>query len=294
MKVLRTLALMSALLGGDGSAIAAAIHDAAKTGDVVAIEAAIASGSHPDESDGSATPLYYAVTKGHFGAVELLVARGADVNLVTKWGPPVINAAWNGDADILKLLLAKGADPNGSYKTETALHLAAQKGQLECTIILVEAGADVNALTKFREPPIHFAKKGGHEEVAQYLLTHGYIVPNVPSVAAKLPTADINRGQRLFVKECSRCHDAGPEQRKFRGPPLWNVLGRPLAALEGFKYSTAIKQRGGVWDYDALNSFLFDPSRVLPGTDMGSNGLQSDLDRLDLIAFLRTRGDNPL
>ena len=94
------------------------------------------------------------------------IARGADVNLVTKWGPPIINAAWNGDAAILKLLLAKGADPNGNYKTETALHLAAQKGQLECTIILVEAGADVNALTKFREPPIHFAKKGGHEDVA--------------------------------------------------------------------------------------------------------------------------------
>ena len=29
----------------------------------------------------------------------------------------------------------------------------------------------------------------------------------------------------------------GPKMMKFRGPPLWNIVGRPVAAMDGFKYS---------------------------------------------------------
>ena len=43
---------------------AAAIHDAAKKGDVAAITAALDAGAGIDESDGSATPLYFAVWAG--------------------------------------------------------------------------------------------------------------------------------------------------------------------------------------------------------------------------------------
>ncbi|TJW82216.1 MAG: ankyrin repeat domain-containing protein, partial [Mesorhizobium sp.] len=59
---------------------AAAIHDAAKKGDVAAITAALDAGAGVDESDGSATPLYLAVRAGHFAAAKLLIERGADVN----------------------------------------------------------------------------------------------------------------------------------------------------------------------------------------------------------------------
>ncbi|WP_419695657.1 ankyrin repeat domain-containing protein [Mesorhizobium muleiense] len=59
---------------------AAAIHDAAKTGDVAAIAAALDAGADVDESDGQATPLYLAVRGGHFAAAKLLIERGADVN----------------------------------------------------------------------------------------------------------------------------------------------------------------------------------------------------------------------
>jgi cytochrome c len=194
----------------------------------------------------------------------------------------------------LKLLLSHGADPNGAFKTETALHLAAQKGKLECVELLVTAGADVNALTRFREPPIHFARKGGYEEIARYFLANGYVVPRTPPISGKLVAADKARGEQLFVKECSRCHDAGPQRRKFRGPPLWNIVGGRVAVVEGFKYSPVMKERGGDWTYEDLNEFLSDPSRVLPGTDMGSNGLQKEEDRADLISFLRTRSDAPI
>ena len=272
---------------------AAPIHDAAKSDDTQAIAAELDRGETVDRTDGSATPLYYAVTKGKLNAVKLLIARGADVNLSTKWGPPIINAAWNGDEEILKLLLDAGANPNSSFNTDTALHMAAERGRLGAVKLLVAAGADVNALNKFREPPIHFAMRKGHADIATYFISNGYATPAPDPVSSLLLEADAARGETLFVRECSRCHDSGPENRKFRGPPLWNIVGRAKATIPDFKYSQVLIERGGDWDYEELNRYLSDPTRVLPGTDMGSNGLQDVKDRADLIVFLRTRSDAP-
>ncbi|RUU08878.1 ankyrin repeat protein, partial [Mesorhizobium sp. M6A.T.Ca.TU.002.02.2.1] len=55
---------------------AAAIHDAAKEGDVAAIMAALDAGAGVDESNGQATPLYLAVRGGHFAAAKMLIERG--------------------------------------------------------------------------------------------------------------------------------------------------------------------------------------------------------------------------
>lgn len=73
-------------------AIAAPIHDAAKEGDVQAVTAALETGAHVDESDGWATPLWYAARRGQEDAAKVLIARGADVNLTTKSGPPLLGA----------------------------------------------------------------------------------------------------------------------------------------------------------------------------------------------------------
>lgn len=49
---------------------AAAIHDAAQNGEVAAITAALNAGAGVDESDGNATPLYFAVFTGHVQAAK--------------------------------------------------------------------------------------------------------------------------------------------------------------------------------------------------------------------------------
>lgn len=277
------------------ASLAGTLHDAAKKGDMAAIAAAIDGGSKVDEIDslGKATALYYSVTAGHLEATRFLISRGADVDHASKWGVPILNAAFKGHSEILKLLLSNGAKPNSAFKTETALHLAAEKGCLECVRILVEAGADVNAINRYREPPIHFAVKKGHSAVADYLLKNGYVVPVPPAISAKLSGADPIKGEALFLKQCKICHDATRDMRSFRGPPLWGIVGKPKAAVEGFKYSPVIKALGGYWTYEDLNNFLSDPARMLPGTDMGSNGYQNELERADLIAFLRSLSDTP-
>ncbi len=275
---------------------AAAIHDAAKKGDVAAISSALDAGASVTDSDqlGKATALYYSVTAGHLEATRFLISRGADVNHPSNWGVPVLNAAFKGYSEILKLLLSNGADPNSSFNTETALHMAVEKGCLECVRILVEAGADVNSLNRYREPPIHFAVKKGHKAVADFLLSNGYVTPVPPVISAKLSRADPVKGEALFMKQCKICHDATRDMRSFRGPPLWGIVGKPKAALDGFKYSPVIMALGGYWTYEDLNKFLSDPSRVLPGTDMGANGYQDESERADLIAYLRTLSDMPI
>ena len=275
---------------------AATIHDAAKKGDVAAITTALEAGAGVNDIDqlGKATALYYSVTAGHLGATRYLLSRGADANHSSNWGAPILNAAFKGYSEILKMLLINGADPNSEFRTETALHLAAEKGCLECVKILVEAGADVNALNRYREPPIHFAVRKGHSGVADYLLKNGYVVPIPPLISAKLAGADPVKGEALFMKQCKICHDTTRNMLRYRGPPLWEIVGKPKAAFEGFKYSPVIKALGGHWSYEDLNNFLSDPARVLPGTDMGTNGYQDESERADLIVYLRTLSDAPI
>ena len=55
---------------------AAAIHDAAKKGDIAAIAAALDAGANVNDFDVFATPLYYAVNRQHLDAAKLLIERG--------------------------------------------------------------------------------------------------------------------------------------------------------------------------------------------------------------------------
>ena len=243
------------------SANAAAIHDAAKKGDFAGIDAALGGGANANEIAGLVTPLYVAAINGHLEAMQLLIKRGADVNLPIKFGTP--------------------------------LHAAAQKGCLACVKLLVEAGADVNALTPERKPPVHFAKKFGHSDVADYLFEHGYITPVPPPISAILNSADPIKGKTLFLRGCSGCHDATSKMKNGRGPHLWNIVGRPRASVTTWRYSQPLLEAKGNWDYEKLNGFISDPMRVLPGTDMEAHGYQKLEDRADLIAYLRTLSDSP-
>ena len=89
---------------------AAAIHDAARKGDVAAITAALDAGVAVDANEGQGTPLYLAVRRGQFAAAKLLLERGANANALSNlWGPVLHIAASKGRGDIVALLLAHGA-----------------------------------------------------------------------------------------------------------------------------------------------------------------------------------------
>ena len=107
-----------------------------------------------------------------------------------------------------------------------------------------------------------------------------------------LAAQDPEKGAKVF-KKCASCHNADKGGKNGTGPALWNVFGRPLGAVSGFGYSPNMVAKGGVWDYESLDKFLTKPKAYIPKTKMGFNGLKKETDRAALIAFLRTRSDNP-
>jgi cytochrome c len=274
---------------------ASPLNDAAGKGDVAAIMAALDSGADVNQLTERTTPLCEAAANKHLEAVQVLIQRGADVNRAGKFRrTPLEIAVTRSSAEIVRLLLDNGAKPDVSSGGSTPLQVAADSGCLECVRSLVEAGADVNILSSTGSPAIHLAKKNGHEEIVAYLRSRGAKKPTLAPIAASLKVAESKAGEEMFRRACGPCHRSMNEVSKGWAPPLWGVVGRKQGSIEGFEYSPALKQEGGIWTYDALNSFIFNPAQTIPGTEMLFPGLPEEAKRAEIIAYLRTLNENPL
>jgi cytochrome c len=78
------------------------------------------------------------------------------------------------------------------------------------------------------------------------------------------------------------------------GPNLWGVINRPVASVDGFRYSEALQEFGGKWELDRLDEYLSDPRGTVPGTRMNVPGVTDNTERADLIAYLNQNSANPL
>jgi cytochrome c len=114
----------------------------------------------------------------------------------------------------------------------------------------------------------------------------------VANVYAKFSETSADAGERIF-KQCQSCHTANKGGKNAIGPNLWEVVGREKASHEGFKYSNAMVEKGGSWDYDALAHFVHDPKGWLSGTKMSFRGLKKEEDVAAMLLYLRSLSDNP-
>ena len=98
---------------------------------------------------------------------------------------------------------------------------------------------------------------------------------------------DVANGAKVAGK-CKACHtfDQGGPHRT--GPNQWALYGSVPGSKEGFAYSDAIKNLGGVWDDKHLDAYLTDPKAYAPGNKMAFNGIKDPADRADLIAWIKT------
>lgn len=97
---------------------------------------------------------------------------------------------------------------------------------------------------------------------------------------------DIERGARLFLG-CSGCHGIGDTEDR-PGPDLAGLFGRRAGSLATYRgYSAAMQAAGFDWTEARLDAWLADPNGFLPGNIMSYQGLRSEQDRMDLIAWLR-------
>ncbi|MGD1877051.1 MAG: c-type cytochrome [Kiloniellaceae bacterium] len=118
--------------------------------------------------------------------------------------------------------------------------------------------------------------------------------PALEEINPLLASADVDAGEKLAAKQCSACHTFDEGGANKVGPNLYGVIGRPIAAHEGFSYSDSLKEHAGdTWSYEHLNVFLHKPKDFASGTKMTFRGFSKAGDRADVVAYLRTLSGNP-
>lgn len=154
---------------------------------------------------------------------------------------------------LVYLLLVWGAD--AMYSTESASHGEGEEHAMAYPIEVAESS------------------DGGEQEEG-------------PDFATLLASADPGKGERVFNK-CKACHkvEAGANGT---GPTMHAVVGRDIAAVDGFNYSGAMAGTEGSWTPEALDGFLANPKKYIPGTAMGFAGLKKIEDRANVVSYLQT------
>ena len=112
------------------------------------------------------------------------------------------------------------------------------------------------------------------------------------NAVALLNSASPDKGAKLF-KKCKSCHTTKKGGKNTIGPNLWDVVGRKIAGSTGFKYSEALKGKGGDWSFAALDAFLANPKSYAKGTKMSFRGVKKNEDRADLLVYLHSLSDAP-
>jgi cytochrome c len=111
-------------------------------------------------------------------------------------------------------------------------------------------------------------------------------------ITPMLASADLAAGERM-TRQCTSCHGFDQGGGNKVGPNLWDIVGAPKSAADGYNYSNAFQELEGDWTYENLNAFLYNPNSYAPGTKMSYRGIADDEDRANLIAYMRSLSDDP-
>jgi cytochrome c len=98
-------------------------------------------------------------------------------------------------------------------------------------------------------------------------------------------TADRDNGERL-AQMCRACHTIGKDGPNMVGPNLFGFFGKPAGSVAAYNYSDALQEADFVWTPRALDAWLSQPARFLPGNRMSFPGVSRAGERAELIAYL--------
>ena len=114
----------------------------------------------------------------------------------------------------------------------------------------------------------------------------------IEPITALLATANLESGLKI-AKKCVACHgfDAGGPNKV--GPNLYDIVNKDQGKAD-YAYSKVLAALNGKWTYEELNKFLYKPKLYSKGTKMNYAGLSKTKDRANLIAWLRTKSNNPV
>ena len=117
------------------------------------------------------------------------------------------------------------------------------------------------------------------------LRSHAALAAVLVLAAGGAAAQDAGAGKTVFA-QCTACHAIDGSNGV--GPTLQGVVGRKAGSVVGFRYSRAMKSSTLVWDEKALDGYIADPQKALPGNVMPFSGLPDAKQRADVIAYLAT------
>jgi cytochrome c len=112
-------------------------------------------------------------------------------------------------------------------------------------------------------------------------------------IVALIATADPAQGEAEAAL-CKVCHTFDKGGATLIGPNLYDIVGKKIAAREGFTYSPALKAKEGDWTYETLDVWLANPQAFAPGTTMMLPASLDTKKRANVVAFMRSKSDSPV
>jgi cytochrome c len=116
----------------------------------------------------------------------------------------------------------------------------------------------------------------------------GFAIAFLASAPAVFAADAPDAGERAF-QHCYSCHSVEPGERDTPGPNLRAVIGRRAGASKDYAFSPAMVAAGAkglVWTRQALDAFLADSERFVPGTTMSMPPMKDAKLRAEVIAYL--------
>lgn len=95
-------------------------------------------------------------------------------------------------------------------------------------------------------------------------------------------------GKVAFNNACRTCHSFKEGDNRL-GPSLHGIVGRKAGSIDGFAFSSAMKNSGITWDEANLDKFIANPDNVVHGNAMKPFGGISDAsERAKIVSYLKT------
>jgi len=115
---------------------------------------------------------------------------------------------------------------------------------------------------------------------------HRAVLAGAAALAIDAPRAADEPPYPDAFEVCTSCHSYQQNEPLLEGPPLWGVVGRRVASVDGYEYSAALRAIGGSWDRARLDQFLSNPKAFCASDENGDGGVRNAAERAEVLEFL--------